>query len=83
MSSSQPVEMQDLDDGQMIGVRPATQGLVNGNSQGMKISSMQGMDMSSIQGARRRTRAARIIRMVIATSRCAAWIWPTMRLTGC
>lgn len=47
MPPAQPVEMQQLDDGQMTGVRPASQGLEMG---GKDMSSMQGMDMSSMQG---------------------------------
>lgn len=45
MKPSQPVEMQHLRFGNMIGVRPKAGGLAEG-MQDMKIPSMQGMDMS-------------------------------------
>ena len=47
-TTTQPVEMERLHYGQMIGERPASHGLDKGGTHGM--SSMQGMDMSSMQG---------------------------------
>ncbi|MGH7879468.1 MAG: copper resistance protein B, partial [Candidatus Binataceae bacterium] len=50
---SQPAEMKRLDDGQMIGVRPVSDGLETGGGEptgGMQMSSMQGMHISSMQG---------------------------------
>lgn len=49
MTPSQPVEMQRLHSGNMLGTRPKPAGLADG-TQGMQMSSMQGMDMSSMQG---------------------------------
>ena len=47
MPPAQPSDMQPLDDGAMIGVRPASHGLDTGD---MDMSSMPSMDMSSMQG---------------------------------
>lgn len=47
--STRPVELQHLDFGNMIGVRPKPGGLAQG-SHGMEKHSMQNMDMSAMQG---------------------------------
>lgn len=51
MQSSQPLEWQHLDFGNMIGTRPKPGGLAQG-MHGMNMSSMEGMDMSSMQGGK-------------------------------
>ena len=48
---SQPVELQHLDFGNMIGVRPKPGGLAE-SSHGMQMNGMQNMDMSSMQGGK-------------------------------
>lgn len=47
--SAKPVELQHLDFGNMIGVRPKPGGLAKG-SHGMQMNGMANMDMSSMQG---------------------------------
>lgn len=51
MQPSQPVEMQHLHFGNMIGTRPKPGGLAQG-MQGTTMASMEGMDMSSMQGGK-------------------------------
>lgn len=48
---SKPVELQHLDWGNMIGVRPMPGGLAKG-SHGMQMNGMQNMNMSSMQGGK-------------------------------
>ena len=48
MQNAKPVELQQLDFGNMIGTRPKPGGLAEG-SHGMEMHSMEGMEMSSMQ----------------------------------
>ena len=48
---SKPVELQHLDFGNMIGVRPKLGGLAE-SSHGMQMNTMENMDMSSMQGGK-------------------------------